>query len=93
MEELIIGIVSAVTTVIAPSIGYIISREKKFRQEVKELNSVHRDDIKELMKGSKKERDEQRASLESITAESNRIMTNLTITVAELKIMVDSKMR
>ena len=68
--------------IIASVIG-LVRYIKMNKQEV-------RKDFKELHKN---ERAEQRASLEKISLESNKVMTKLTMTVAELKVMVDSKMR
>ncbi len=87
------SIIGLASSVVVPAIGYIVARDKRFRTEIKELNDNHRKDIKDLMFNSRKERQEQRASLEKISLESNKVMTKLTMTVAELKVMVDSKMR
>jgi len=88
---------TTILTVLMPILGslsaYMVNREKKFRSEIKELNSIHRKDIKELMSSGKKERDEQRVSLEKISLESNRVMTKLISTVAELKVMVSARLK
>ena len=89
----LVSTIGVVAPLMASAIGYIISRDKRFRTEIKELNDNHRKDIKDLMFNSRKERQEQRESLERISLESNKVMTKLTMTVAELKVMVDSKMR
>jgi len=88
---------TTILTVLTPIIGsfsaYMVNREKKFRSEIKELNSIHRKDIKELMSSSKKERDEQRTSLERMSTENNKIMNKLILTVAELKVMVSARLK
>tara|TARA_R110002050_G_scaffold147323_1_gene273105 strand:+ start:43 stop:321 length:279 start_codon:yes stop_codon:yes gene_type:complete len=89
----LVSTIGVVAPLMASAIGYIVSRDKRFRTEIKELNDNHRKDIKDLMFNSRKERQEQRESLERISLESNKVMTKLTMTVAELKVMVDSKMR
>tara|TARA_R110002073_G_scaffold140344_3_gene291226 strand:+ start:1939 stop:2256 length:318 start_codon:yes stop_codon:yes gene_type:complete len=82
--------------IIASVIGlvrYIKMNKQEVRKDFKDLHKNYRTDICELMNRCRDERAEQRASLEKISLESNKVMTKLTMTVAELKVMVDSKMR
>jgi len=45
------------------------------------------------MNRCKEERTEQRLSLEKMSESNNKVMTRLTMTVAELKIVVDANIR
>ena len=74
-------------------IKYIKRTQQDTRNDLKELHKNYRADVCELMNRSRDERIEQRLSLEKISLESNKVMTKLTMTVTELKVMVDSKLR
>lgn len=72
---------------------YIKQTQAQTRIDIKEIHKNYRSDIIELMNRCKEERTEQRLSLEKMSESNNKVMTRLTMAVAELKIVVDSNIR
>jgi len=74
-------------------VKYIQKTQAQTRSDIKEIHKNYRSDIIELMNRCKEERTEQRLSLEKMSESNNKVMTRLTMTVAELKIVVDANIR
>ena len=74
-------------------VKYIKKMQEQTRLDIKDVHKSYRNDIIELMNRCKEERDEQRATLEKMSSDSNEVMKELTIAVAELKLIVDIKLR
>ena len=92
-NSLDIVVLSSLASSVVYLVRYIKKSQAETRVDLKDMHRSYRRDICELMDRSKAERDEQRASLEKISEESNRVMTKLILTVAELKVMVSAKLR
>tara|TARA_R100000541_G_scaffold39020_1_gene46832 strand:+ start:60 stop:419 length:360 start_codon:yes stop_codon:yes gene_type:complete len=92
-NSLDIIVLSSLASSVIYLIRYIKKCQAETRIDLKEMHRSYRKDICELMDRSKAERDEQRASLEKISEESNRVMTKLILTVAELKVMVSARLK